>query len=38
MLWAIMTLFLEGACGRSMVRLHHPAADYAAHQAATGAL
>lgn len=37
MLWAIMTLFLEGACGRSMVRLHHPAADYSAHPTPMGA-
>jgi hypothetical protein len=37
MLWAIVTLFREGACGRSMVRLHHPAGDYYAHRAVTRA-
>ncbi len=37
MLSAITTLFLEGACGRSMVRLHYPAADYSTRRAATGA-
>lgn len=37
MLWAIMTLFLEGACGRSMVRLHHPAADGSARRGAAEA-
>jgi hypothetical protein len=37
LLGAIVILFLESACGRSMVQLHHPAADYFAHRAATRA-
>lgn len=37
MLWAVVTLFLEDACGRSMMRLHHPA-DGSALRVATPAV